>query len=95
MKIEITEEQIVAGVKSVLPSIIENIIIDTDIVENIVTNNIEPTVKKIVESGKLDKVLEDEVKRFINDDWDICPCFNVIEGSWFIPEPFFNCMNIF
>ena len=78
MKIEITEEQIVASVKSVLPSIIENIIIDTDIVENIVINNIEPTVKKIVESGKLDEALETEVKRFIGNDWDSSDMSNIL-----------------
>ena len=78
MKIEITEEQIVASVKSVLPSIIENIIIDTDIVENIVNNTIGATVKKIVESGKLDEAIETEVRRFIANDWDSSDMSNIL-----------------
>lgn len=78
MKIEISEKQIIDGIESVLPSVIEDIITSTDIVENIVNNIIGATVKKIVESGKLDEVLEDEVKRFINDDWDSSDMSNIL-----------------
>ena len=70
MKIEISEKQIIDGVESVLSSVIEDIIIDTDIVENIVNDTIESAAKKIVKSGKLDETIETEVKRFIENDWN-------------------------
>ncbi len=70
MKIEITEKQIKDSIDVVLPSVIEDIITDTDVVENIVKNITEARVRKIVESGKIDETLEIEVKRFIKDDWN-------------------------
>lgn len=78
MKIDITEKQIIDGIESVLPSVIEDIITSTDIVENIVNNTIETTVKKIVESGKLDEAIETEVKRFIGNDWDSSDMSNIL-----------------
>ena len=78
MKIEITEKQIIDGIETVLPLIIEDIITDADIVENIVIDNIESTVKKIVESGKLDEAIETEVKRFIGNDWDSSDMSNIL-----------------
>lgn len=70
MKIEITEKQIKDSIDVVLPSVIEDIITDTDVVENIVKNITEARVRKIVESGKIDETLEIEVKRFIKDEWN-------------------------
>lgn len=78
MKIEIAEKQIIDSIESVLPRIISDILETTDTIEDIVNKNIVPIVEKIVESGKLDEVLEDEVKRFINDDWDSSDMSNIL-----------------
>ena len=78
MKVEISEKQIIVGIESVLSSIIEDIITSTDIVENIINDNIGTTVKKIVESGKIDKTIEAEVIRFINNDWDSSDMSNIL-----------------
>lgn len=78
MKIETAEKQIIDSIESVLPRIISDILETTDTIEDIVNKNIVPIVEKIVESGKLDEVLEDEVKRFINDDWDSSDMSNIL-----------------
>lgn len=70
MKIEITEKQIIDSIESVLPSIIENILETTDVIEKGINKNIEPIIEKLVESGKIDETLEIEVKRFIKDEWN-------------------------
>ena len=70
MEIKISEKQIIEGIEIVLPSIIKDILSSSDIVENVFNSTVETTVKKIVESGKLDKEIETELIRFIRNDWN-------------------------
>ena len=70
MEIKISEKQIIEGIEIVLPSIIKDIVSSSDIVENVFNSTVETTVKKIVESGKLDKEIETELIRFIRNDWN-------------------------
>lgn len=78
MKIEITEKQIIDGIEAVLPSIISDILEATGVIENTINKNVEPIVRKLLDSGKLDEVLEDEVKRFIENDWDSSDMNNIL-----------------
>lgn len=70
MKVDISEKVIIEHVESVLPSIVSDILETMDLIDDIVSKNIEPIIKRLLKEGKLDKVLESEVERFIKDQWD-------------------------
>lgn len=70
MKVDISEKVIIEHVESVLPSIISDILETMDLIDDIVSKNIEPIIKRLLKEGKLDKVLESEVERFIKEQWD-------------------------
>lgn len=70
MKVDISEKVIIEHVESVLPSIVSDILETMDLIDDIVSKNIEPIIKRLLKEGKLDKVLESEVERFIKEQWD-------------------------